>query len=92
MEFLETLASGWWGWIAPLAWQATLLAVFVWLADRGIRRWAWPQLIHALWLLVLLRMVLPPSLGSPISIANLLPVNLYHYSANRGWMYRTRLQ
>jgi len=40
----------WWGWMAPMFWQASLFIGIVWGLDRLIRRWAWPQVGYELWL------------------------------------------
>lgn len=48
-------------------WQVTLLAIFVWIVTKTCckRR---PHLGHALWLLVLIKCVVPPVFGSSASI------------------------
>jgi beta-lactamase regulating signal transducer with metallopeptidase domain len=58
----------WWNWTAPMFWQTALLIVIVGLLDIVTRRWAWPQVRYALWLLVVVKLVLPPSLSSPVSL------------------------
>jgi len=65
---LNEFARHWWDWMAPMLWQASLLIVLISLLDWLIRRWAWPQLRYALWLLVLLKLVLPPWWGSPVGV------------------------
>jgi beta-lactamase regulating signal transducer with metallopeptidase domain len=45
---------------------ATLLAVVVWAMDRLVRR---PALAHAMWTLVLLKLLAPPLLVAPIAIS-----------------------
>lgn len=51
--------------------QVSVLVVIVGILDRLLARWAWPQLRAALWLLVLAKLVLPPSLSSPVSVSRL---------------------
>jgi beta-lactamase regulating signal transducer with metallopeptidase domain len=57
---LNTVAEAWWGWMGPMLWQVSLLILIVGIIDLLIRRWAWPQVRHALWLLVLIKLVIPP--------------------------------
>jgi len=65
---LNHFADGWWQWQAEVLVQVSLLILFVLMVDLCIRRWAWPRLRHALWLLVLLKLLLPPGLTSPVSL------------------------
>jgi beta-lactamase regulating signal transducer with metallopeptidase domain len=69
MAWLESVADAWWSWMEPISIQVAALAVGVAVVDRLIRRRVWPQLRVALWMLVIARLVLPPSLSSPVSIA-----------------------
>ena len=41
--------------------------------DALVRKWAWPQIRYALWLLVLIKLVLPPDLHLPSSVSSKLP-------------------
>lgn len=58
-------------WIVAMTWQLALLGAIVWLLDRLLPRRAWPGLRTALWSIVLLKALLPPTLSSPVSIARL---------------------
>jgi beta-lactamase regulating signal transducer with metallopeptidase domain/DNA gyrase inhibitor GyrI len=58
----------WWGWMAPMFWQASLLVLLIGVLDWAVRRWVWPQVRYAVWLLVLLKLVLPPTLASSVSV------------------------
>jgi beta-lactamase regulating signal transducer with metallopeptidase domain len=58
---LNALANLWWQWMVSMSWQASMFIVVISVIDRSIRRWAWPQLRYTLWLLVLLKLVIPPS-------------------------------
>jgi beta-lactamase regulating signal transducer with metallopeptidase domain len=49
-----------------MLWQVGVLVGIVWIADAAIRRWAWPQVRYALWMLVLLKLLIPPTLTSPV--------------------------
>lgn len=53
-----------WHFVIENATVATLLALAVWLASRSIRR---PAVIHALWLIVLLKLITPPLLLVPFA-------------------------
>lgn len=68
MQNLDRFAEGWWQWQAGVFLQVAVLVGLVAVVDLAIRRWAWPRLRHALWLLVLLKLLLPPSLTSPVSL------------------------
>ena len=57
---LNALADTWWGWMGPMLWQASLLIAIVGTIDLLIARWAWPQVRYALWLLVLIKLLIPP--------------------------------
>lgn len=63
-----TLLEAWGAWMLAMAWQAALLVALVWALDRVLLRRAWPALRHGLWLLVALKLVLPPTLTSPVSL------------------------
>jgi len=67
IPLLNRAAEAWFGWMWPMFWQVNLLIVVVWLIDAAIRRWAWPQVRYALWLLVLLKLVIPPTWNLPVS-------------------------
>lgn len=65
---LNNWAGIWWAWMAPMFWQVSLLIVLIGVLDWAVRRWVWPQVRYAVWLLVLLKLLLPPTLASPFSI------------------------
>ena len=70
IEAINQAAQFWWGWMGAMLWQASLLIIIVGLIDVLLRRWAWPQLRYALWALVLLKLLIPPSWGLPISLVS----------------------
>jgi len=75
VDQLNEIASTWWEWMLSMFWQVGILIVLIGIIDLMIRKWAWPQLRYALWLLVLVKLVLPPSLTSPTSLtSNLQPL------------------
>jgi len=54
----------------PIVWQSSLLALIIVAATQSVFRKASPQFKHLLWLLVILRLFLPPSLYLPTAIGN----------------------
>jgi beta-lactamase regulating signal transducer with metallopeptidase domain len=68
IELLNGVARAWWGWAAAMFWQVGLLIVLIACLDRLIRRWAWPQLRYALWSLVLIKLILPPTMSLPSGV------------------------
>ena len=61
IETLNQIAAPWWQWMSAMFWQVSLLIVIITLIDMAIRKRAWPQVRYALWLLVLLKLVIPPT-------------------------------
>ncbi len=72
-ETINRIAAVWLDWQWAMLWQTTVLIGVVAVIDRLIRKRAWPQLRYALWLLVLVKLVLPPSLTSPLSMTARVP-------------------
>jgi beta-lactamase regulating signal transducer with metallopeptidase domain len=72
ITFLDRAAAAWWDWMAPMAWQVALLAVFAAVIDRLTRRRLWRELRLALWLLLITRLAIPPSWSSTSSLASLV--------------------
>lgn len=60
-------------WLQRTAWQTAILVALVLLFQRLFRRWLTPRWRHALWWLVLARLVLPATPVSGVSVFNLLP-------------------
>lgn len=69
MSGWETIIATWWTWIWAGFWQFALLAALVATIDLCFRNRLWPQLRAALWMLVLLRLLLPPTLHAPWSLS-----------------------
>ena len=67
-EWINQTAAVWWSWMAAVSVQAAVLILLVGAADMVLRRWAWPQLRYALYLLVLAKLVLGPAFTSPASV------------------------
>ncbi len=70
IEQINNVASSWWSWTLSMFWQVGILVALVWCADLIIRKWAWPQLRYALLLMVLVKLVLPPTISLPTSITS----------------------
>ena len=64
----------WWSWISSLSVQTTLLIVLVWGVERLTRGRLWPDILHAAWLLVMVRVLLPVSLPSYARLADIAPI------------------
>ncbi len=71
---LESAASAWWGWVAPMSVQVAVLIGVIAAVDRALAGWSSPRLRTALWALVPLKLVLPPWIASPWSIVRWLPM------------------
>ena len=65
---VNQIAHSWWGWMGPMLWQVSLLILIVTALDFVLRRWAWPQVRYALWLLVLIKLIIPPTWTLPSSL------------------------
>jgi TonB family protein len=85
---LNAAAAVWWTWFAAVTWQASLFIAVVAVADRVFGRFVWPQVRYAVWLLAFVKLVLPPTLTSPWSLAALMipfgasdPVTTIQYAA-----------
>ena len=78
-SFFEPFAARWWGWTSAMSVQVAVLVALIVLVEALLavmnRLWArrpvWPELFSALWLLVPLKLLLPPSLSSPLAVAQL---------------------
>ena len=60
---INDISCMWWDWMAAMFWQVGLLILFVACIDLLIKRWAWPQLRYALWLMILVKLILPPGIS-----------------------------
>jgi beta-lactamase regulating signal transducer with metallopeptidase domain len=65
----EPFAGNWLAWIAAASWQLAVLVLIVALVTLAARG-ASPRLRHALWLLVLAKVFLPPGLTTPLSVGS----------------------
>lgn len=67
MMTITSLSDAWFRWIVAASWQLALLTALV-AAATWLLRGGSPRLRHALWLLVLVKALLPPSLAAPWGI------------------------
>ncbi len=71
---INNIAQFWWQWMGAMFWQVSLLIVLVSLLDLVVRKRVWPQVRYALWMLVVLKLLIPPTWSAPTSpIAKLQP-------------------
>ncbi len=66
------LIDTWADWMWACTWQVLILIAVVWTIDRLGRKRLWPHIFMCLWAMVLLKLLLPPFLGSPVSITRSL--------------------
>jgi beta-lactamase regulating signal transducer with metallopeptidase domain len=62
------------GWLFEVSWQLLPLTVAVVILDLALRR-AGPVVRSALWWMVLAKLIVPPGMVSPLSIARLWPID-----------------
>ncbi|MBW7992492.1 MAG: hypothetical protein FVQ84_21095, partial [Planctomycetes bacterium] len=72
IEQINHIAHLWWSGTIAMFWQVSVLIVLIGCVDLIIRRWAWPQLRYALWLMVLVKLILPPTISLSTSITSRL--------------------
>ncbi len=82
MNTLEHLFS----WVLAASWQASLLAILVLAVQAALGRRLNPRWRHALWLLVLLRLILPTLPESNLSLYRFAPAEppLHRAAARAG--------
>jgi len=68
IELLNNAARGWWNWMWPMFWQVSALIAILAVFDLFLRKRIWPQVRYALWLLVILKLILPPTFSLSTSI------------------------
>jgi len=73
INYLNSTAQHWFDWQFAMLWQTAVLIGIVWVIDLAIRKWAWPQVRYALWMLVLVKLLIPPTWTSPASITSHIP-------------------
>ncbi|MBN1787679.1 MAG: hypothetical protein JW806_04725 [Sedimentisphaerales bacterium] len=78
---LNTIAQNWFTWELAMFWQVGLLIAIIAGLDFLIKKWIWPQVRYALWLLILVKLILPPTLTSPMSFTAEIPFMAKHAAA-----------
>lgn len=71
ISFVAGVSADWWSWVVPVAWQVSVLALVVWGLTALLRRRS-PHVRYWLWMLVLLRLFLPPTLSLPTGVGNVV--------------------
>lgn len=67
----DDLVSAWWNWATAISWQLAIFVALTWIVAALLRK-ARPRIRHTLWLLVLLKIVLPTSFSAPWSLSSWL--------------------
>jgi len=75
MTSLHHFSDRWLAWMLAASWQLALFVIVVTLIAWAARG-ATPRFRHALWLLVLVKALLPPALTAPWSIGQWVPAPL----------------
>jgi len=70
IEQINHIASLWFSGALAMFWQVGVLIILIGCVDLIIRKWAWPQLRYALWLMVLLKLILPPTISLSTSVTS----------------------
>lgn len=65
---LNSISTSWWNWMSAMFWQLTILIIFIFLLDLFLEKWIFPQLRYSLWLLVLIKLVIPPDYSLPSGV------------------------
>lgn len=70
IPLVNDVAQAWWSWMGSMLWQVSVLVLVVGAIDLLIGKWAWPQVRYALWMLVLIKLLIPPSWSLPTSVVS----------------------
>jgi len=70
IEQINHIAALWFSGAIAMFWQVGVLIILIGCVDLIIRKWAWPQLRYALWLMVLVKLVLPPTISLSTSVTS----------------------
>ncbi|MBN2316141.1 MAG: hypothetical protein JXM79_19600, partial [Sedimentisphaerales bacterium] len=70
IEPINKIAEIWMNWMGSMFWQVSVLVVFIGAVDLLLHKRVWPQVRYALWLLVLVKLVLPPTFSLSTSIVS----------------------
>jgi len=70
--FLNGHAVTWLTWMLRMSWQVAALVAVIWLVTRAFRKSS-AGFRHLLWVLVFVKLLVPPTLAAPWSAGNLIP-------------------
>ena len=70
IEQINNLAQLWWSWMWPMFWQVSLLIAIIALVDLFLRKRVWPKVRYTLWLLVFIKLIIPPDFAMSTSIVS----------------------
>jgi beta-lactamase regulating signal transducer with metallopeptidase domain len=68
IDLWNLAAYRWWDWMGSMFWQASLMILVVSGLDLVMRRWVWPQVRYALWLLIFAKLLIPPGWHLPTAV------------------------
>ncbi len=68
MSLMNNIAQLWWQWMGPMLLQVTVLILIISGLDLILKKWAWPQVRYGLWILVLVKLLIPPGWSLPSSV------------------------
>jgi len=68
IDLWNMMAYQWWNWMGSMFWQASLLILVVSGLDLLIRRWVWAQVRYVLWLLIFVKLLIPPGWYLPTAV------------------------
>src|ERR1043166_8890295 len=68
IDLANQLGASWFALAVPLVIQSALLLIILFAVEMLIRRRVNAAFRHALWLLVLIKLILPPTLALPTSL------------------------
>ena len=70
--FLNAFAVRWAAWMVQMSWQVAILIGIVWLVTIAFRKSS-ASFRYVLWLVVFVKLVIPPTLAAPWSAGNFIP-------------------
>jgi endo-1,4-beta-xylanase len=74
LELINSAGKGFWEFAWPMLWQSAMLVLILLAADYFLRRKISAVFRYGLWMLVIVKLVLPTSMSSPVSIGQFLIV------------------
>ena len=65
MNLIHSAVEAWWYWMSAMLWQVSLLILIISVIDYLFKDRLWPQVRYALWILILLKLLIPPTWALP---------------------------